>query len=396
MCEDSWRGSPQESETCMCEDGPADVGALLSSLVRRFGSMFPESSVRFAGIVGKRLSHIAGDTGGLYFDERRVPINDRIVMFVHDGNGIDPEALAGFGAQVAATLDDLRDRSIGRTKEQPQQTANTGVPIGPGTVAHGPARSDGIGEGTPDSTPPGDPIGTQESSRWVALVLDRPREETIRLVIADDHPLIREGLRRTLAGSGLEIEGDAGSGSEAVELVDELQPDLVLLDVRMPGMDGLAALREIKRRHPHIPVVMLTAYDEPAWLVQAIAYGAAGYLMKTMAREDLVSAIKSVVSGDGLIDPARLSSLVRELGSETVEPTTPLLADVNALTEREREVLALIAEGLTNQQIAKVLYVAPSTIKSHVQNVMLKLGASDRTQAAVMAVRAKITRDEPT
>ena len=164
------------------------------------------------------------------------------------------------------------------------------------------------------------------------------------------------------------------------------------MDIRMPDMDGLTALREIKRRHPHIPVVMLTAYDEPAWLVQAIAYGAAGYLIKTMPREELIAAVKAVVSGDGLIDPAKLSSIVRELGSETVEPTMPLLADVNALTEREREVLALVAEGLTNQQIAEILYVAPSTVKSHVQNVMLKLGASDRTQAAVMAVKAKLTR----
>ncbi len=225
--------------------------------------------------------------------------------------------------------------------------------------------------------------------------MKRSQRDDIRLVVADDHPLIREGLRRTLAGSGLSIEGDAATGSDAVNVVDEVQPDVVLLDIRMPDMDGLAALREIKRRYPQIPVVMLTAYDEPAWLVQAIAYGAAGYLLKTMPRDDLVSAIKAVVSGDGLIDPARLSSLVRELGSETVEPTMPVLRDVNALTEREREVLALVAEGLTNQQIAEVLHVAPSTIKSHVQNVMLKLGASDRTQAAVMAVKARITREEP-
>jgi DNA-binding NarL/FixJ family response regulator len=220
--------------------------------------------------------------------------------------------------------------------------------------------------------------------------LKRADSQTIRLVVADDHPLVREGLARVLTGTGLVIAGQAATGSQAVEVVNKVDPDVILLDIRMPDMDGLAALREIKREKPHIPVIMLTAYDEPAWLVQAIAYGAAGYLLKTMARDDLVSSIKAVVSGDGLLDPAHLSSVVQQLGTETPEPTSALLGDVNELTAREKEVLALVAEGLTNQQIAEVLGVAPSTIKSHVQNVILKLGASDRTQAAVMAVKAKL------
>jgi DNA-binding NarL/FixJ family response regulator len=218
----------------------------------------------------------------------------------------------------------------------------------------------------------------------------RSNSQTIRMVVADDHPLVREGLQRVLAGTGLVIVGQAATGSQAVEVVRQVEPDVVLLDIRMPDMDGLAALREIKREQPHIPVVMLTAYDEPAWLVQAIAYGAAGYLLKTMARDDLISSIKAVVDGDGLLDPTRLSSIVQKLGSETPEPVSALLGDASELTAREREVLALVAEGLTNQQIAEVLGVAPSTIKSHVQNVILKLGASDRTQAAVMAVKAKM------
>ncbi len=216
----------------------------------------------------------------------------------------------------------------------------------------------------------------------------------LRIVIADDHSLIREGLRRLLAGTQLHIVGEASTGAQAVGLVTRLDPDIVLLDIRMPDMDGLAALREIKRLKPYTPVIMLTAYDEPAWLVQAIGYGAAGYLLKTMARDDLIAAIQAVAGGDGLLDPSHLTSIVRQLGAETVEPTNPIVGDVNQLTAREREVLALVAEGLTNQQIGEVLGVAPSTIKSHVQNVMLKLGASDRTQAAVMAVKAKIVRDE--
>ncbi len=220
--------------------------------------------------------------------------------------------------------------------------------------------------------------------------MKRSKPETVRLVVADDHPLVREGLGRILTGTGLVIAGEAATGSQAVEVVRKVNPDVVLLDIRMPDMDGLAALREIKRENPEIPVIMLTAYDEPAWLVQAIAYGAAGYLLKTMARDDLVASIKAVISGDGLMDPARLSSVVQRLGTETVEPTSALVGDVDALTAREKEVLALVTEGLTNQQIAEVLGVAASTIKSHVQNVILKLGASDRTQAAVMAVKAKM------
>jgi DNA-binding NarL/FixJ family response regulator len=225
---------------------------------------------------------------------------------------------------------------------------------------------------------------------WSAGPVKRSNHETIRLVVADDHPLVRDGLGRILTGTGLVIVGEAATGSQAVEVVRKIDPDVVLLDIRMPDMDGLAALREIKRENPEIPVIMLTAYDEPAWLVQAIAYGAAGYLLKTMARDDLVASIKAVISGDGLMDPARLSSIVQRLGTETVEPTSALVGDVDALTAREKEVLALVTEGLTNQQIAEVLGVAASTIKSHVQNVILKLGASDRTQAAVMAVKAKM------
>lgn len=216
---------------------------------------------------------------------------------------------------------------------------------------------------------------------------DRP---VVRLVVADDHSVVREGMRRVLADTGLEIVGEAATGEQAIEAVRKHQPDVVLLDIRMPVMDGLAALREIKREFPQIPVIMLTAYDEPAWLVQALAYGAAGYLLKSMSREDLVGGIRGVLAGEALLHPSRLAALVEQLGAETVEPTSPLLGDVNELTTREREVLALMIEGLTNQQIAEVLGVAPSTIKSHVQNIILKLGASDRTQAAVMAVRAKL------
>lgn len=218
--------------------------------------------------------------------------------------------------------------------------------------------------------------------------------DAIRLVIADDHAIVREGLRRMLTGTEIIVAAEAQTGSEAVALVRQLNPDVVLLDIRMPDMDGIGALREIKRERPQIPVVMLTAYDDPTWLVQAVAYGAAGYLLKSMDARDLAKAIRGVVSGDALISQEDLAAIIQHLGSGAGEATAPLTGDISKLTSRECEVLALLVEGLTNHQIADVLGVAASTIKTHVQNVMLKLGASDRTQAAVIAVRAGITGRE--
>jgi DNA-binding NarL/FixJ family response regulator len=212
------------------------------------------------------------------------------------------------------------------------------------------------------------------------------------MVLGDDHAVVREGIRRVLSESPVEVIGEGATGTEVLQLVRRLKPDVVLLDIRMPGMDGLTALREIKRETPDTPVIMLTAYDEPAWLVQAIAHGAAGYLLKSMPKEDLAAAIVAVVNGDSLVNPARLTEVIRRLASETAEPPSPLTGEASNLTARETEVLALMTEGLTNQQIAEVLSVAPSTIKSHVQNVILKLGASDRTQAAVIGVKAGLVR----
>jgi DNA-binding NarL/FixJ family response regulator len=216
--------------------------------------------------------------------------------------------------------------------------------------------------------------------------------DTIRLLIADDHAIVREGLRRMLGGTEILVAAEAATGSEAVELARRLEPDVVLLDIRMPDMDGIAALREIKRERPQIPVVMLTAYDDPTWLVQAVAFGAAGYLLKSLEPAELAASIRGVVTGDALISPCDLAAIIQHLGTEQSEITEPLTGDLSKLTSRECEVLALLVEGLTNHQIADVLGVAASTIKTHVQNVMLKLGASDRTQAAVFAVRAGVGR----
>jgi DNA-binding NarL/FixJ family response regulator len=218
------------------------------------------------------------------------------------------------------------------------------------------------------------------------------RTDQIRVVIADDHFIVRDGLRRMLAGTPVVVEAEAATGDQAVELVRKLAPDIVLLDIRMPGMDGFTALREIKRFSPQTPVLMLTAYDDPSWLVQAVASGAAGYLLKSLSQDALVTSIRAVADGDSLIAPAQLRLLIQQLGHEALDTTAAIVGDISKLTARESEVLALIAEGLTNQQIAHMLSVAPSTIKTHVENVMIKLGASDRTQAAVMAVKAGVAR----
>jgi DNA-binding NarL/FixJ family response regulator len=222
--------------------------------------------------------------------------------------------------------------------------------------------------------------------------VDKAVPKTIRVIVADDHSVVREGLRRMFEGTTVSVVGEARTGSEAVEATTRLKPDVVLLDIRMPDVDGLAALREIKRLQPQIPVVMLTAYDDPAWLVQALAYGAAGYLLKSLSREALVVSVETVARGDALLSPAHLKSVIRELGAVVADAAGPLVGDLSRLTAREGEVLALLTEGLTNEQIASVLHIASSTVKTHVESVMIKLGASDRTQAAVMAARAGITR----
>ena len=205
---------------------------------------------------------------------------------------------------------------------------------------------------------------------------------TIKIVIADDHEVVRCGLRNLVAGSDIEIVGEASSGERAFELTMELSPDVVLLDVRMPNGDGLNILGRLKLERPEQVVLMLSTYDNPTYVARAVALGAAGYVLKGTDREGLLDAVRKAAAGD--------SAWTRdELRRVTGALATPRLnADVEVpLTQRESEVLRQLALGLTNKEIAQALHISYETVKEHVQHILRKVGVSDRTQAAVWAVR---------
>ena len=217
---------------------------------------------------------------------------------------------------------------------------------------------------------------------------------TARLVLADDHDLVREGIRAVLEGEpDLEVVGEAANGREAVEVCKELRPDLVLMDVRMPEMDGLAATRAVKAELPETSVVMVTMHESPDYLLEAVKAGAAGYILKDAAGERLVEAVRRTLEGEVPLNEGLAMQLLVRMVNETArgagahagakEPRAPM---PKGITPRESEVLRLLAQGKTNPQIAEDLAVSRGTVKIHVQNIISKLGVSDRTQAAVRAI----------
>ncbi|MDQ4127928.1 MAG: response regulator transcription factor [Actinomycetota bacterium] len=231
------------------------------------------------------------------------------------------------------------------------------------------------------------------------------REESAsraRLLIADDHALVREGIRAVLeAEPDLEVVGEARDGREAVRLCGSLQPELVLMDVRMPGMDGLAATRAIKEQWPRVSVMMVTMHESPEYLLEAVRAGAAGYILKDAAGERMVEAVRRTLGGESSLDEGlAMGLLVRLAGDRDEEgakqaegrqaegrPATWEGGDLpEGLTAREVEVLGLLARGRTNPQIAESLEISRGTAKIHVQHIIAKLGVSDRTQAAVRAI----------
>ncbi len=205
---------------------------------------------------------------------------------------------------------------------------------------------------------------------------------TIRLLIADDHEVVRCGLRNLIAGTEIEIIAEATSGNEAVEKALSENPGVVLLDVRMPNGDGLNALGRIKLDRPDLPVVMLSTYDNPTYVARAVALGAAGYVLKGATRDKLLSTIRTAAKGESAWTREELRRVTGALA------TPRLNADVEVpLTQRESEVLRQLALGLTNKEIAQTLHISYETVKEHVQHILRKVGVSDRTQAAVWAVR---------
>jgi len=207
--------------------------------------------------------------------------------------------------------------------------------------------------------------------------------DPIRVVIADDHPIVREGLRTYLGTrDGIEVVGEAADGEQAAARVARLHPDVVLLDLVMPVLDGVAALERILARDPDARVIVLTSFAAEDQMLPALRAGAAGYLLKDTDPAELERAVRAAAAGESLLSPVVAERLLREVRRS---PSGDPLA---ALTPREREVLGLLARGLSNRQIAAELVVAEKTVKTHVSNVLAKLSVADRTQAALLAVRA--------
>jgi len=214
----------------------------------------------------------------------------------------------------------------------------------------------------------------------------RELERRGRIIIADDHELARLGLRTMLEPEpDLEVIGEAATGREAVALSSQLQPDLVLMDIRMPDLDGLMATRAIKEELPRTSILVVTLSEDPDYLLEALRVGAAGFVLKDASRREVVAAVRQVLSGESPLDPKLAAQLIRRLAGQTPPKDEPARRGDN-LTQRELEVLRLIAEGKTNHDIAQALFVSVGTVKVHVERIIDKLGVSDRTQAAVRAV----------
>ena len=210
-------------------------------------------------------------------------------------------------------------------------------------------------------------------------------QSKINLLIVDDHEVVRVGLKGMLADTEIKVVADLASGQEAVKFALENQVDVVLLDVRMPDGDGLNTLGRIKLDKPDLRILMFSFSDNPTCVARAVALGASGYLLKTCSRDELIRAIKTVAAGENLWTRDELRRVSGALA------TPRLTADVEvALTQREREVLQQLARGLTNEQIAEALHISYETVKEHVQHILRKIGVTDRTQAAVWAVRANL------
>jgi NarL family two-component system response regulator LiaR len=210
----------------------------------------------------------------------------------------------------------------------------------------------------------------------------------ISVVIADDHSLVRQGLRRYLEMAGdIEVLGEASNGVEVLRMIEDGtgEPDIVLLDIRMPEMDGLEAARRIRVRHPDVGIIILTAYDDRQFVVEAVRAGARGYVLKARDAEHLIQTVRLVASGNMVIDPQLVVALAEELSAAADRDKK-----AETLTAREIEVLQLLAFGHTNKDIAEQLFISPDTVKTHLEHIFDKLGTSDRTAAVAEALRRRL------
>ncbi|MEU4092297.1 response regulator transcription factor [Streptomyces sp. NPDC026673] len=209
----------------------------------------------------------------------------------------------------------------------------------------------------------------------------------IRVFLVDDHEVVRRGLRDLLdAEPDIEVAGEAGTVDHALARAPALRPDVAILDVRLPDGDGIGVCRDLRSRMPRLACLMLTSFDDDDALLDAIMAGAAGYVLKQIKGSDLVSAVRTVASGQSMLDPATTARLMSNLrGPE--EPPEPQVEALAGLTPREREILELIGEGLTNRQIGERLFLSEKTVKNHISRMLGKLGVERRIQAAVLATQ---------
>jgi DNA-binding NarL/FixJ family response regulator len=209
--------------------------------------------------------------------------------------------------------------------------------------------------------------------------------DQLRVMLVDDHDLFRTGLRNLLEEQGVQIVAEASEGSAALSLVRELAPDVVVMDLNMPGMNGIEATREITRQAPLTRVVVLTISDEDDDVIDAILAGACGYLLKDSSIQDLMQGIRAASVGEALISPHIAAKVLQRLRASSVDSET--VAQGTELSDRETQVLRLIANGKDNAEIAQDLHISPKTVKNHISNILMKLQIENRIQAAVYAVR---------
>ncbi|WP_042365683.1 response regulator [Streptacidiphilus neutrinimicus] len=215
-----------------------------------------------------------------------------------------------------------------------------------------------------------------------------PAADTIRVFLLDDHEVVRRGVHDLLeAEPGLEVVGEAGTCAQALARVPALRPDVAVLDVRLPDGDGISVCRELRSLLPELACLMLTLFDDEDALLDAIMAGASGYVLKQINGTDLISAVRTVGAGQSMLDPGAATRLMARLRGQATQPTQPPDA-LAELTDRERDILGLIGEGLTNREIGQRLYMAEKTVKNHISRMLAKLGVERRVQAAVIASEA--------
>jgi DNA-binding NarL/FixJ family response regulator len=214
----------------------------------------------------------------------------------------------------------------------------------------------------------------------------------IRVLICDDQTVVREGLAAILSTDPeIKVVGLAGNGREALSLVPEAQPDVVLMDLKMPVMNGVQTTQRLHAHFPSVRVLVLTTYADEAWVLDAVRAGASGYLLKDTRRDELVAAVKGTAEGKSFLDPSVAGKLMRQVAAAPAAPAQES-GQVETLTERELEILQLLVQGHSNPEIARRLYLAAGTVRNYVSNILQKLGVPDRTQAAVVAIQRGLVK----